>query len=109
MGNLKDMDSIIGMMKVFIKVIFRKVTDMDLVYGKTRISYIRDIIMRIRKRVMESMYGKGRLYIKVDLRMIKETDMVNCILYLQHHLQMRVRVRVIIIIISLLCYIKGIG
>jgi hypothetical protein len=105
MGNLKDMDSIIGMTKVFIKGIFRKVRDMDLVYGKTRINYIRDIIMRIRNRVMESIYGKGRPYIKVDLRMIKETDMANCILYLQHHLRMRVRVK----IISLLCYIKGIG
>lgn len=82
MGSQKGLDSMNGMMEVFIKVILNKGFDVDMECGVwTIVSFvkvIKDTIRWIRNRGMVCINGKMDGYTKVIFRMIIVMGMDNC-------------------------------
>ena len=75
MEHLKDMDNIIGLMVVFIKVTLVMELGMDMEYGKVKIKLILDLIEWIINKDLAYIHGKIRKFIKVSLKMIINKDM----------------------------------
>jgi uncharacterized protein (DUF3820 family) len=75
MEHLKDMENIIGLMVVFIKVILVMELDMGMGYGKVKVRLILDLIEWIINKDLAFIHGKIRKYIKVSLEMTTNKDM----------------------------------
>jgi hypothetical protein len=64
MDCLKVMDSIFGLMALFLKETLNKGHAMDMAYGEIRNKYTKVIICLIRSMVMEFMIGEMGIYTK---------------------------------------------
>lgn len=80
MAPHKVMESIIGVMVVFTKVISVMEQDMDMESGRIKIRHILAHIKWTIKKDLEFIHGKIKRYTKDNLRMIIEMVMVNFLL-----------------------------
>ena len=69
-----------GQITVYIKEISNKEFDMDMVSGKMKTKYIKDIIDQTRNKVLVYIYGKINKYIRDNLEMIIVRVMDNILL-----------------------------
>ena len=70
MEYAKAMDSIFGLMEVYIKEILVMVKDMDSEYGTMKINRILALIKWIKNKVSVFIHGEVSMFIKVILKMI---------------------------------------